>query len=83
MPGSAFAASVVSSVSSFASNVMGGLTGFAGGVSKVTNPPPRPQPTVVPQVEVAAVVVILVPARALVQDVPARALAAVANRCKS
>ena len=42
MPGSAFAASVVSSVSSFASNVMGGLTGFAGGVSKVTNPPPPP-----------------------------------------
>lgn len=42
MPGSAFAASVVNSVSSFASNVMGGLTGFAGGVTNVTNPPPPP-----------------------------------------
>jgi hypothetical protein len=42
MPGSAFAASVVNSVSSFASNVMGGLTGFSGSVTNVTNPPPPP-----------------------------------------
>jgi hypothetical protein len=42
MPGSAFAASVVNSISSFASNVMGGLTGFSGSVTNVTNPPPPP-----------------------------------------
>lgn len=42
MPGSAFAASVVNSVSSFASNVMGGLTGFSSGVTNITNPPPPP-----------------------------------------
>jgi len=42
MPGSAFAASVVNSVSSFASNLMGGLTGFSSGVTNITNPPPPP-----------------------------------------
>ena len=42
LPGSAFAASVVGSVSNFSSKVMGGLSGFTGGVTKVTNPPPPP-----------------------------------------
>jgi hypothetical protein len=42
MPGSAFAASVVNSVSSFSSNILGGLTGFTSGVTNVTNPPPPP-----------------------------------------
>jgi hypothetical protein len=42
MPGSSFAASVVNSVSSFSSKVMGGLTGFTSGVTTVTNPPPPP-----------------------------------------
>lgn len=42
MPGSAFAASVVNSVSSFASNVLGNLPGFSGAVTNVTNPPPPP-----------------------------------------
>ena len=42
MPGSAFAASVVNSVSNFSSKVMGGLTGFTNGVTNVTNPPPPP-----------------------------------------
>ena len=42
MPGSAFAASVVGSVSNFSSKVMGGLTGFTSGVTNVTNPPPPP-----------------------------------------
>ncbi|MBA3073583.1 MAG: hypothetical protein FP831_08300 [Anaerolineae bacterium] len=42
MPGSAFAASVVGSVSNFSSKVMGGLSGFTSGVTNVTNPPPPP-----------------------------------------
>ncbi len=42
MPGSAFAASVVNSVSDFSSKVMGGLSGFTSGVTNVTNPPPPP-----------------------------------------
>ncbi len=42
MPGSAFAASVVNSVSSFSSGILGGLTGFSGAVTNVTNPPPPP-----------------------------------------
>jgi hypothetical protein len=42
MPGSSFAASVVNSVSSFSSKVMGGLPGFTSGVTSVTNPPPPP-----------------------------------------
>ena len=42
MPGSAFAASVVGSVSNFSSKVMGGLSGFTNGVTNVTNPPPPP-----------------------------------------
>ena len=42
MPGSAFAASVVNSVSSFSSSVLGGLSGFTSGVTNITNPPPPP-----------------------------------------
>ncbi len=42
IPGSAFAASVVNSVSSFSSNILGGLTGFTSGVTNITNPPPPP-----------------------------------------
>ncbi len=42
LPGSAFAASVVNSVSSFSSGVLGGLTGFTSGVTNITNPPPPP-----------------------------------------
>jgi len=42
MPGSAFAASVVNSVSSFSSNILGGLSGFSSSVTNVTNPPPPP-----------------------------------------
>jgi len=42
LPGSAFAASVVGSVSNFSSKVLGGLSGFTGGVTNVTNPPPPP-----------------------------------------
>jgi hypothetical protein len=42
MPGSAFAASVVNSASSFSSKVLGGLTNFTSGVTNVTNPPPPP-----------------------------------------
>lgn len=42
IPGSTFAASVVNSVSSFSSSVLGGLTGFTSGVTNVTNPPPPP-----------------------------------------
>ena len=42
LPGSSFAASVVNSVSSFSSNILGGLTGFSGAVTNVTNPPPPP-----------------------------------------
>ncbi|MBP9676430.1 MAG: hypothetical protein KBD67_06795 [Anaerolineaceae bacterium] len=42
IPGSAFAASMVNSVSKFSSNVLGGLPGFSSGVTNVTNPPPPP-----------------------------------------
>ena len=42
IPGSALAASVVNSVSSFSSNVLGSLGGFSSGVTNVTNPPPPP-----------------------------------------
>lgn len=42
MPGSAFAASVVNSVSSFSSHILGGLSGFSSSVTNVTNPPPPP-----------------------------------------
>ncbi len=42
LPGSAFAASVVNSVSNFSSKVMGGLSGFTSGVTSITNPPPPP-----------------------------------------
>ncbi|MEN6571324.1 MAG: hypothetical protein ABFD24_05735 [Anaerolineaceae bacterium] len=42
LPGSTFASSVVNSVSSFSAGVLGDLTAFTGGVTKVTNPPPPP-----------------------------------------
>lgn len=42
IPGSAFAASVVNSVSSFSAGILGNLTDFTNGVTKVTNPPPPP-----------------------------------------
>lgn len=42
IPGSAFAASMVSGVSRFSSSVLGGLPGFSGAVTNVTNPPPPP-----------------------------------------
>lgn len=42
IPGSALAASVVNSVSSFSSKVLGSLGGFSNSVTNVTNPPPPP-----------------------------------------
>jgi hypothetical protein len=42
LPGSAFAASMVSGVQTFSSGVMGNLNTFTSGVTKVTNPPPPP-----------------------------------------
>jgi hypothetical protein len=42
LPGSAFAAGVVNSVSNFSSKVLGGLPGFTSGVTNLTNPPPPP-----------------------------------------
>lgn len=42
LPGSAFAASVVTGVQSFSSRVVGNITEFTNGVTKVTNPPPKP-----------------------------------------
>jgi hypothetical protein len=42
LPGSAFAASMVSGVQNFSSGVMGNLNTFTSGVTKVTNPPPPP-----------------------------------------
>jgi hypothetical protein len=41
LPGSAFAASVVSGVQNFSSGVIGNITDFTGGVTRVTNPPPK------------------------------------------
>lgn len=40
LPGSDFAASIVSGVQDFSAGVVGSLTDFTGGVTKVTNPPP-------------------------------------------
>ncbi|MEW5827275.1 MAG: hypothetical protein AB1846_00180 [Chloroflexota bacterium] len=42
VPGSAFAASVVTGVQNFSSKVIGDLTGFTSKVTNVTNPPPKP-----------------------------------------
>lgn len=45
LPGSDFAASVVSGVQGFASSVIGNVTEFTQGVTQVTNPPPKPATT--------------------------------------
>ncbi len=42
LPGSAFAASVVTSVQNFSSSVIGNVTDFTKGITNVTNPPPKP-----------------------------------------
>ncbi len=42
LPGSTFAASVVTSVQNFSSGVIGNITEFTSGITKVTNPPPKP-----------------------------------------
>jgi hypothetical protein len=42
LPGSDFAASVVTSVQTTAGNLVSNLTNFTGGVTKTTNPPPPP-----------------------------------------
>jgi hypothetical protein len=42
LPGGDFAASVTQSVQNFAGGVIGNLSDFTGGVTKVTNPPPPP-----------------------------------------
>ncbi len=42
LPGSDFAASMVTGMQSFAGNVVGDLTAFTGGVTQKTNPPPKP-----------------------------------------
>jgi hypothetical protein len=45
IPGGDFAASVVGGAQAFASNVVGDLTAFTGGVTQKTNPPPPPPKT--------------------------------------
>lgn len=42
LPGSDFAASVVTGVQTFSSKVIGDITGFTKNVTDVTNPPPKP-----------------------------------------
>jgi hypothetical protein len=42
LPGSTFAASVVTSVQNFSSSVIGNVTDFTRGITNVTNPPPKP-----------------------------------------
>ncbi len=42
LPGSDFAASMAAGMQSFATNVVGDLTAFTGGVTNKTNPPPPP-----------------------------------------
>jgi hypothetical protein len=44
LPGSAFAASVVTGPQNFASSVIGNVTDFTGGITNKTNPPPPPPP---------------------------------------
>jgi hypothetical protein len=41
LPGSAFAASVVSGAQNFSSGVIGNISDFTSGVTRVTNPPPK------------------------------------------
>jgi hypothetical protein len=41
LPGSAFAASVVSGAQNFSSGVIGSISDFTSGVTRVTNPPPK------------------------------------------
>ncbi|RPI99257.1 MAG: hypothetical protein EHM39_06845, partial [Chloroflexi bacterium] len=45
LPGGDFAASMVGGMQAFASNVVGDLTSFTGGVTEKTNPVPKPSPT--------------------------------------
>ena len=42
LPGSDFAASMVRGVQNFSSNVVGNITEFTSGITRVTNPPPPP-----------------------------------------
>lgn len=42
LPGADFAASIVGGVQTFSSKVIGNITDFTSGVTKVTNPPPPP-----------------------------------------
>lgn len=42
LPGADFAASITNGMQSFASNVVGDVTSFTGGVTQKTNPPPPP-----------------------------------------
>lgn len=42
LPGASFAAAIVGGVQTTASRIVGNLTGFTGGVTQVTNPPPKP-----------------------------------------
>jgi len=42
LPGAAFAASVVRGIEGTASNIVGNVADFTGGVTRVTNPPPKP-----------------------------------------
>jgi hypothetical protein len=42
LPGSAFAASVVNGVQGFSSKVVGNISDFTSGITKITNPPPKP-----------------------------------------
>jgi hypothetical protein len=41
LPGSAFAASVVSGAQNFSSGIIGNISDFTSGVTRVTNPPPK------------------------------------------
>ena len=45
LPGSDFAASIVTGVQSFAGGVIGNLNDFTSGITRVTNPPPKPTST--------------------------------------
>ncbi|HEY73152.1 MAG: hypothetical protein DRJ03_04535 [Chloroflexi bacterium] len=42
LPGAAFAASIVNGVQTTSSRIIKNVTGFTGGVTQVTNPPPKP-----------------------------------------
>jgi hypothetical protein len=45
LPGGDFAASLVTGVQNMSAGVLGSLNDFTGGVTKVTNPPPKPSST--------------------------------------